>query len=139
MDKLDYNLIERDKWCINNLQKDPLGLNIDLSSDTTGAIFLFIGLTYQQARYLVNRGWLKLNERYNDSPRAVDFIQFIKNNKAFRAQGYIVPKSRPDTRITLDGIHAVEEISSTIYREYVKLFRKADEFDVNYPYRAWFD
>jgi hypothetical protein len=54
------------------------------------------------------------------------------------AHGYIIIPTRGDERITLEGVIAAKDPGEMKVKEFVKMFREADDFDLD-CYRAWYD
>jgi hypothetical protein len=102
-------------------------------------IFGFEGLEFQDAKTCVQKGWLDLNEAQNDSPTVGKIIEFLRSNPSFSAIGYVVNSERKDTRISFEGVIAIKEPTPKEYKAYVDMFRTADEFDNEMPFRAWYD
>ncbi len=102
-------------------------------------IFNFEGLEFEDAKECVRKGWLNLNENQNESPTVGEIIEFLRSNPSFSAIGYVVNPEREDTRISFEGVIAIKEPTPEEYKAYVDMFRTADEFDNEMPFRAWYD
>ena len=102
-------------------------------------IYHFEDMDVHVAKQCVIRGWLDLNEKQNDSPTVGEIIKFMESNPSFSAHGYIVSGNREDTRISFEGVKATMTPEKHEIVNYIDMFRTADEFDAEFPFRAWFD
>ncbi len=127
--KIDFE--ERDKFIVTNTQT--------CSQEKGYDVFRFEGLSYKDLLTCIKKGWADPEETQNSSPSIQELADFLKDNPAFKAHGYVVSPRREDRRISLEGVKAYKRPSPRSVQAFLKMFRQADECDVVMPYRAWYD
>ena len=100
--------------------------------------------TYSELKGLVSLGIANLNERQNESPSILEFLEFCESAMTSEEEvifeGYIVT-NREDSRVSITTIRLVKSLASArTVKDFFDKFSEADEFD-NYEdhYRAWWD
>ena len=96
-------------------------------------------LTNLEVKWLVENGYLDVNDAQNYSPTAGEFWRFLDKYPDFTAFGYAISPDREDYRITIEGIKAPEfpETKEKLV-DFFNLCRFADELELDPP-RAWWD
>jgi hypothetical protein len=111
---------------------------LDAPLTTFGGRINFKRLTAEAARELINSGCADEGDNTNGSPTFGEITAFLERNPSFVAHGYIIIPTRGDERITLEGVIAAKDPGEMEVKEFVKMFREADDFDLD-CYRAWYD
>ncbi len=115
------------------------GRNLD-QKEYSGGIKYFDFLNIEQINELLQIGALNLDDQQNDSPSIGEIIEFIKANSRFVVHGYVVSESRPDSRISFEGVTLEGESTEQERKAFVEMFRHADEFTFdNDCLNAWYD
>jgi hypothetical protein len=127
--KIDFE--ERDKFIVANMQTRLQEKGYD--------IFWFEGLSYKDLLTCIKKGWADPEETQNSSPSIQELADFLEDNPAFKAHGYVVSPGREDRRISLEGVKACRRPSPRSVQAFFGMFRQADECDIVMPYRAWYD
>lgn len=101
-------------------------------------------LTFDQAKKLIENGFLEELDQQNFAPTAGEFVDFMMthNPDNWRLTGYAVSPKRKDVRISIDGIRSVTPLTEKKdIEDFFGLFRTADEFEFSFsePVRCWFD
>lgn len=94
-------------------------------------------------KQLLEERFINPEDSQNDSPTArefSEFFQFVSDPEEWRANGYAVSHDREDYRVSIEGCESNCNLSSDDLIAFTKLFRSADEFELE-PNRAycWFD
>ncbi len=130
MKKLNRDIETRDKIIFGNY-KD--------SKYRFGGTRSFRGLNVDTLKILLDQNFIDPNETQNASPTVFEIYSFMENYPLYTAHGYAVVDTRDDYRISLEGVekggpaNSVEEL-----KDYMNLFRYADEFDESTMF-CWFD
>jgi len=111
----------------------------DYSGNLANLTKPYTGLNAKQLEWLINNNYANPEERQNDSPCIGEFLLFIKKHLGFMVQGYAIDISRPDYRISIDGLIG-EETNIDEIIEFLKFNKKADElFFSNNHQHSWWD
>lgn len=138
---MKLNFKGRDQYMLKNCSPHFWGNNDSTAQIMAGEydIFSFDSMTYEQAKFALKNKWIDPEEQQNSSPTVKAIMNFLKANPSFVAHGYVIQPKRDDTRISFEGVIATTKPSHQEFLNYVKLFHDADEFEAEYPYRAWYD
>lgn len=99
---------------------------------------------YPELKSLVLLGLVDLDDTQNDSPTVGQFLEFYEKNRCGEEEiifeGYIVT-DRADSRVSVEGIKLHTELASQkVQKEFIEVFRLADEFTIgDSMIRAWWD
>ena len=109
-------------------------------NEWNGGTKSFESLNLYQINQLLEIGALDLEDTQNNAPSVGKIIEFIKKNPRFVAHGYVVSESRPDCRISFEGVKLEGLSTEEEKKAFIEVFRHADdlEFDNNFLY-AWYD
>lgn len=107
-----------------------------------GGIQRFDSLDIATARKLMEAGFLNPDDSQNGAPTSKEIISFCSGDDEdiWRLEGYVVSPTRDDCRISIDGVHSVGIPTEARKIEFVRMFRWADEFDIDeYGCSCWYD
>lgn len=130
MKKLNRDIETRDKIIFGSY-KD--------SKYRFGGIRSFRGLDVDTLKILLDQNFIDPEETQNESPTVFEIYSFMEDYPSYTAHGYTVVDSQEDYRVSLEGVekgepaYSIEEL-----KDYMSLFRGADEFDESTMY-CWFD
>jgi len=112
---------------------------IDWSKDRNG-VKRFEGLSLDNLKAMLSKGFIDPNENQNNSPDTEEFAEFMENHPKFTAHGYIVSPYRNDARVTLEGVTMLGEIDKDDIIAFYEMFRYADEITANETcLHCWYD
>jgi hypothetical protein len=117
------------------IRDDFLGITRD---DYGGGVASFSGLSFEKLNWLLDRDFVDLEERQNDSPSIFEFQSFMIAHPCFTALGYVVDGSRSDYRVSIEGLSGnTTDVNEML--EFSKFNRLADEFicDKGNQYSWW--
>ena len=101
----------------------------------------FAGMTREALQVCLDKGWTTKDEAQNSAPNVGEILDFLKDNPAFKAHGYVVTAERQDARISVEGVQASGAPAEQV-QEFINMFRHADNFDASLESGdcfAWFD
>lgn len=109
--------------------------------DKSPALFARIdSITLEQLHELNDNGFLDLDQTQNESPSVAEIMDFMTKFPQFTAHGYAISSSRPDMRVSLEGVECHSPLDKEATRAFIALFRLADEFELTDTYaRCWYD
>ena len=94
---------------------------------------------------LLEERFVDINDYYNDSPRILDFLDFMKkyHSESFFVHGFVRSSNRLycDEPVSIEGIEG-ENIPLEIAEDFLKQFKNADELDYDKEtgyVRCWYD
>jgi len=124
------------------MNKDQKKRNLILgfdSPDYPGGIEPFRHISLDTLEELVKENFINLEDRFNDSPSAEEFLEFMRKYPHVTAHGYAIDISRPDYGISIEGLESRGSTSEKFKRDWVCEFRLADEFvyEEEYLYCWW--
>lgn len=100
----------------------------------------FRDMTGETLRKLIDKKFANPEWRHNDSPEIKDMLDFITKHPDYTVYGYAIIDTRDDYRISIEGMYKNEkETNIDTLREFVKMNRLADEFDIDGPMYCWYD
>lgn len=99
----------------------------------------FEGASVELMRQLLDLGYMDPEETQNDSPTAQEFVEYAEKWGGYVFDGYVVSINRQDYRVDITAISKGDYAEREEVTEFIKLFRFADEFDVDGGLYAWFD
>ncbi len=126
-------------FVLKNSKEEPWFTNIKKRYPKQEQNVLFYEeLSRESLTTLLQFHHIKLTDYYNNSPTIKIYRDFLNLNPSFRAMGHCVV-NRPDTRITVSGLHAIRVPSEKELKNFYKKFKDASELDRKMPYRCWYD
>lgn len=88
--------------------------------------------TIEQLQWLLDNGFLDLEEQQNCSPTVGEFMGFMETYPETLAHGYVVSSRRDDVRVSLEGLKGAWSMSiPQQLMDFIELCRCADSFDVS--------
>lgn len=78
-------------------------LDID-KRDSFGGAVNFDHCSVDTLKELVKKGYLDMQESFNDALSTKEFVEFMEKYREFEAHGYLVINEREDRRITIEGL-----------------------------------
>jgi hypothetical protein len=88
----------------------------------------FEGVGLDKLKELVDKDFVDLEDAQNCAPTYGEIVEFIKQYPEITAHGYIVSPNRADYRVTLEGVEYSGAISQELRKDFIDMFRKADDF-----------
>lgn len=108
-----------------------------------GGIIWFEGMTVETLKDLIEKDLVDLEEQRNDSPSTEEFYEFMKLdlwNSDMTCHGYLVSPTRPDCRLTIEGLSFNSPVNEEMLIKFAELNRMADEFILSSDYLySWWD
>ena len=129
--KLDpKNVKDRDKIIFGSYNKKTY----------SGGIRRFDGITKDQLKLLLDKKFINPDEKQNACPSVSQIYEFMTKYPDYQAHGYAVSPEREDYRVSLEGVmkNGPSESKEEMH-DFTKLFRNADEFQMNDKMYCWFD
>lgn len=125
----------------NQQARDEIIFDADRLGDPyRGGLKSFSFLTLDKLEQLVNEGFVDLGDRQNNAPSIDKILQFMRSNPDFTAHGYAIDKSRPDYRISIEGVRITRQLTFDEAISFTELFRLADIFEItDCSAYCWFD
>jgi hypothetical protein len=103
-------------------------------------IIYFIELPLTVAEKLSKMGFIDPMDSQDNSPTNEEMMEFVKKHPNFWFHGYLVTEKRDDTRISFEGIGCGDNYSDKDFKDFIEMFRHADEFVVERDKLwAWYD
>lgn len=102
----------------------------------------FENMSYEKAKVLLELGYIDPDDAQNNSPTAEDMLKYAEEWGGYTFDGYVVSIDRCDYRVTLTTISKTAFsaiIDEDEVKAFTKMFRNADEFDVDGSLYAWYD
>lgn len=100
----------------------------------------FSGASLETLDKLLAMGELDLYETKNDAPSIGAIMEFMRQFPEVTAHGYVIGAGRSDYRVSLEGVEYEGKVSKKLMREFVAMFRQADEFQCEYTgLYCWYD
>lgn len=100
----------------------------------------FDRLDKEDARKLMELGFLDPDDCQNDSPTAKEFLEFAENHgEGWILHGYVISPERDDCRVTIEGLCCEMELTKEELVDFVQLCRFADNFDIENGAYCWYD
>jgi len=110
-----------------------------LSCEYYGGIASYSDLSLEGLKWLIENDFVDLEEQQNDSPSIAEFLSFMEEYPIFFAHGYVVDGSRPDYRVSIEGLSGHTNNMNEMLA-FSKFNKKATEFDCDLGYqRSWWD
>lgn len=100
-----------------------------------GGVRSFAKLSSKIAQELLTHKFADPEDRQNDSPTFIEFVEFMCGHPEFKAHGYAVSKERPDYRITIEGLEA-KNPSAQASTKFKSFCKNADDLSNKY---SWYD
>ena len=130
---MNKNIKERDEIIFGTYDKDTY----------MGGARHFRYMNVDTLKKLINKGYIELDECQNCSPSTREFFDFMQEYPAFTAHGYAIIDTRDDYRVTIEGIECdrLDDVTSNIeaLKDFVRLARFANEFDIDDGFYCWWD
>lgn len=104
-----------------------------------GGIRQFEGLSFETVKKLLELGYMDPEETQNGSPTAEKMMAYAEEWGDYTFDGYVVSIDRCDYRVNLTAISKTAADGVDELKAFTKMFRHADEFDVDGGLYAWFD
>jgi hypothetical protein len=104
-----------------------------------GGVYHFTGVTAAVAAELLRLRFLDPKERQNDAPEAKDMIRFINEHPGFTLHGYAVVPERDDYRVTFEGVEFKGKYSESYLKDFVHMFRDANDLIIEGGLFCWYD
>lgn len=105
-----------------------------------GGIKRFDGLSGSDLQMLIDEGYADPRESHNMAPSVGFFADYAGYFQNSGLHGYAVSSSRPDCRISIEGIEITQYMSPQEQDTFSRHFMGADEFEVSEDYAyCWFD
>lgn len=108
-----------------------------------GGIRYFEKLDLATAASLLQKGYLSVDERQNNSPTVGEILEFCTTHelaKDWMLHGYAVSRNRADTRVSIEGIDGIGSFSVDTIIDFSQLFHDADEFHIDRTsVHCWYD
>lgn len=109
-----------------------LGIITTPDANPPGNYFPFEGLSFAMLKNLVLNGKVNLDDRQNNAPSIMEFLNWTIENAAEDAttfSGYYIPLTRNDCRVTIEAIYLqLPFASQQAQQAYLDSFHTADEF-----------
>jgi len=123
-----------------NYNQDVRDSILEITSKSySGGIETYSNLSLGSLENLVSLDFIDLTDRQNVAPSAGEFLEFMKQHPNFKAHGYAVSKTRPDYRVTIEGLQC-SSIDEKDLVDFQELFREADEFTCKRGHQScWYD
>jgi len=121
------------------------GRSFDPANYARNELAYFEGISVDTAKQLLAEGLLDPNIFHNESPTMGEMISFAcsgTDEEIWFFHGFTVSPSRPDCRITFEGMESYVLPSPSRLAEFLRLHSKADELLVNeegYGCYCWYD
>ena len=105
-----------------------------------GGIRSFKNLCLAKLEKLVEKDFIDLRDRQNNCPSVKEIWTFMQKYPDYKAHGYAVTIQREDYRVSLEGV-SKDRSADTIeeLKDFVDMFRYADNFDIEGRMYCWFD
>jgi len=104
-----------------------------------GGVKHFEGMPVDVLKKLIKKGYADPEESQNSAPTIAKFVKFCEKHPEFRLHGYVVDRTRDDTRVSIEGVDT-ENLNTSI--EDLLIFRFADDFCLDTTERTfhcWYD
>ncbi len=105
------------------------GRSFDTADNARRELAYFEGISVDTAKLLLSEGLLEPNESHNKSPTVQEMVSFAcsgTDEGIWFFHGFTVGPSRPDCRITFEGMGAHVLPSPSRLAEFLRLHSKAD-------------
>lgn len=95
----------------------------------------FDDLDVDNLEKLIEQNFIDLQGKHNLAPTVEEIYAFMKKYPQYTAHGYTVSADRQDYRVSLEGVEkGVPSDSVDEFKDYMELFRHADEMNVGTMY-----
>ena len=91
----------------------------------------FDDVSVETLEKLVELNFLDQEDAQNSAPTAKSFIEFMKKHPGFEAHGYAVTDSRPDYRVTIEGLNYLGRAERETIMAFAMFANGADDFTVS--------
>lgn len=119
-------------------RRDNLLFGEDYNADKYhGGTREFESVNLETLQTLLDEDFISPYECQNCSPSTEEFMEFMEEHPGFYAHGYAVALSRKDYRITLEGIACDDDVDVDTLKDFIRMCRYADDFDVEPLYAKW--
>ena len=99
----------------------------------------YSGLPVKELQECFDKGYILPDDQQNDAPPAQKFLEFITKYPVFTVHGYVVDATRPDFRMTIEGLEGQTDDKDK-QEEFVTFCRNADENKVHQGHcYSWWD
>lgn len=104
---------------------------------------IFKNLNVHTLRYLINNSFIAPDYRWNETPTAMEFFNFMMAHKEYKAHGWtkdIECRGCTEYGLIIEGLIGIPSNKQSLI-DFYKMFEKADELD-EYPdgtIRCWYD
>ncbi|MBQ3433665.1 MAG: hypothetical protein II857_04105 [Selenomonadaceae bacterium] len=104
-----------------------------------GGVRYFENLSLDTLNTLLENKFIAAGERQNDAPTTAQIQSFMARYPEYTAHGYAVAITRPDYRVTLEGVSKGRGADSAQeLADFTELFKFADELNTA-TMDCWFD